>query len=86
MRENPKTFQSAVQLALAEQNLRKRFQLRSNDHDHPKTRTEEPMDLDHIRPQRKCFLCCQGGHCKTTSVNAIAQVKELETGEVCCGR
>ena len=31
MRENPKTFQAAVQSALAEQNLRKRFQLRTAD-------------------------------------------------------
>ena len=30
MRENPNTFQDAVQSALAEQNLQKRFQLRSN--------------------------------------------------------
>ena len=33
MTENPKTFQAAVQSPLAEQNLRKKFQLRSNDHD-----------------------------------------------------
>ena len=31
MREYPKTFQAEVQSALTEQNLRKRFQLRSND-------------------------------------------------------
>ena len=43
MRQNPKTFQTAVQYTLAKQNLRKRFHLRSNDHDHPKTRSEKPM-------------------------------------------
>ena len=32
MRENPKGFQTAVQSGLAEQNLQKRFQFRSNDH------------------------------------------------------
>ena len=44
------------------------------------------MEIDHIRPQRKCFLCHKGGHlakhCKSRSVNAMAQVKEPETGEV----
>ena len=49
------------------------------------------MDIDHIRPQRKCFLCCNGvdicaKHCKSRSVNAIAQVREPETGEVHCWR
>ena len=62
MTENQKTFQAAVQSALAEQNLQKRFQLRSDDHDNPKSRTEEPMEIDHIRPQRKCFLSQKGGH------------------------
>ena len=90
MRENPKPFQAAVQYALTEQNWRKTFQLRSNDHDNQKDRTEEPMEIEYIRPQRKCFLCCKGGHlakhCKSRSVNAIAQVKEPETGEVHCWR
>ena len=31
MRENPKSFQNAVQSALAEQNLRKRFHLRTDE-------------------------------------------------------
>ena len=44
-REIPKTFQAAVQFALAEQNLRKRFQLRSNDHDNQKDRTEELISI-----------------------------------------
>ena len=92
MRENPKTFQDVVQSTLAEQNLWKRFQLRSNDHDDPKGRTKEPMGIDHIRLQRKCFLCCKGGHlskhCKSTLafVNAMAQVRESEIGKVCCWR
>ena len=60
MRGNPKSFQAAVQSALAQQNLRKRFQLRSNDHGNQKGRTEEPIEINHIRPQRKCFLCCKG--------------------------
>ena len=57
-----------------------------NEHDNKKVRTE----IDHIRPQRKCFLYHKGGHlakyCKSRSVNVIAQVKEPKTSEVCCWR
>ena len=56
-----KTFQTAIQSVLVEQNLWKRFYIGSNDHDHPKTRIEEPVETDHIRPQRKCFFVPQGG-------------------------
>ena len=74
------------------------------------------MEIDHIRPQRKCFLCGKGGiwqntvslpisfsfcltYCITRakfyifskyrinsvgSVNAIAQERKPETGEVHC--
>ena len=84
MQEGPKTFQQAVQLALAEQNLRKRFDFRSNvKHDQ-----EEPMDIDHIQPRKKCFKCGKYGHiakhCK--SVNAIGRSAEQSQnqGEVCC--
>ena len=59
MRENPKTFQTGVQSALAEQNMKKIFHLRSNDYENPKTSTEIPMEIDHIRTQRKC-LCHKG--------------------------
>ena len=38
MRENSKAFKATVQSALAEQNLQKRFLLKSDDHDHPKWR------------------------------------------------
>ena len=89
MRENPKTFQATVQSVLAEQNLLERFQLMSNDKDNPKGRTEEPMEIDHIRPQRNCL--CHKGHTfgktlESRSVNAIAQVREPEPGEVYCWR
>ena len=53
MTENSISFQAAVQSALAEQNSQKTFQLESTDHDNPKGRTEEPMEIDQIRPQRK---------------------------------
>ena len=41
----------------------------SNDHEHPKTRTEEPMETGHIKTSQKCFLCDKVGylarHCKS---------------------
>ena len=39
-----KKFHTQVLSILAEQNVKKRFQLRSNDHDHLKTRTKEPIE------------------------------------------
>ncbi len=47
MRENPVRFQAAVLTAMQEQNLRKRFSLRTG---RPSGRTEVPMDIDHVRP------------------------------------
>ena len=48
------------------------------------------MEIDHIRPQRKCFLCHKGRHlakhCKSRSVNAKAEVREQEMGEFHCWR
>ena len=43
-------------------NLRKIFQLRSNDHDNPKGRTEEPMENTSLKTSEKMFLMLQGGH------------------------
>ena len=82
MRENPKTFQAAVQSALAEQNLRKRFPLRTNDTHSGITRNEEPMEIYHTRPQKKCFLCKNVGHlakhCRSRSVNVVKQMQNAE--------
>ena len=68
----------------------KEILIKVKDHDSQKGRTKEPIEIDHIRPQRKCFLWHKGGHlakhCRSRSIDAIAQVKELETGEVCCWR
>ena len=55
--ENPKTFQPKVQSA--EQNLQKRFQLRSNDDDNPKGRTAELTEMDPIRQRQ--HVMSQGG-------------------------
>ena len=54
LRDNPPTFQAAVNTALQEQNLRKQFQLRTN-HSWQQITTShhEPMEVDHIRPRRE---------------------------------
>ena len=61
MTENPKIFQAEVESTWAEQNLQKRFQLRSNDHEDPKGRTKEPMEIDHIRLHKNWQIICQDG-------------------------
>ena len=86
VRENPKNFQAAVQYALAEQNLGKRCQLRTVDSQSSKSRREEPLEVDHIGPQKKCFLCSKTGHlakhCRSRIINAVEQVRNLNKGEV----
>ena len=88
MRENPKTFQAAIQSALVKQNLRKRFQLRTVDSQSSKSRTEKPMEVDYIRPKKKYFLCNKTGHfakyCRSRIINAVEQVRNSNKGEVEC--
>ncbi|CAG2255163.1 unnamed protein product [Mytilus edulis] len=50
MRENPATFSLAVKSAMTEQNLRKRFTLRTERVDEPRYKTTRPMTL--TRPRR----------------------------------
>ena len=78
----PKTFQQAVQSGLAEHNLRKRFDLRSNvKHDQ-----EELMEVDHIEPRKKCFKCGKYGHiakhCKSVNVIGRSAEQSQNHGEV----
>ena len=61
MRENPKTFQAAVQSALAEQNLQNRFQLKSNDHDDPKRQNSGTNRNTSHKTSEEMFLMSQGG-------------------------
>ena len=89
MRKIQKHFR--LQHNLSWQNkIYKRFQLWSNNHDGPKGRTEEPMEIDHITPQKKMFFMSQWGHlakhCRSKSVNAIVQVGEPKTGDIHCWR
>jgi hypothetical protein len=77
MRDNPVSLQNAVNSAMAEQKLRKRFDLRLGCRE----RTERldiydgptPMDVDYYRPQNKCFKCNTFGHwaknCKSKAIN-----------------
>ena len=78
MRENPTNFPTAVRSALAEQNLRKRFTLRTGrDIPLPKPYhkagqnrqqtsyqgdTSVPMDVDYYRPKKICYNCQKPGH------------------------
>ena len=51
MRDNPNTFQAAVNTALQEQNLRRRFNLRTNQGE-TLGRRDVPMEVDHMRHSR----------------------------------
>ena len=64
MRDNPNTFNDAVKSATGEQNLRKRFTLRTGiePKDSTAPREEEPMDISHTRPKITCFYCKKRGH------------------------
>ena len=59
LHDNPNTFQAAVTVAMNEQNLCKRFDLRSASS--ASIRTEEPMEIGHLQP-RRCYKCNKTGH------------------------
>ena len=71
LRDDPGTFQVAIQSVMREQNIRKRFTLRQDDEprDNQKPRAnfnigarrEAPMEVDHYRPKR-CGKCKRLGH------------------------
>lgn len=73
LRDNPNNLDAAITAATNEQNIRKRFSLRTR---HPPVREEERMDVDHYRPAPRCFKCNRKGHsardCKARpQVNAV---------------
>lgn len=79
MRENPMTLQGAINSAMNEQNLRKRFNLRTGNKEIPKEANQThhtPMEIGHYRPKR-CYNCNRLGHTakqcrnKNYNVNAI---------------
>lgn len=61
MRENVASLQIAIDVATAEQNLRKRFSLRTGldtmRRDNGPSRDNEPMKVDNFRKQKRCFYC-----------------------------
>ena len=95
MRENPANLQTAITVATAEHNLRKRFDLRTNSHSaqrqvfHTENYGQEPMEVDHARDQR-CFACHRSGHkakdCRSRqqSVNAIRNNPGTSRGAIVC--
>ena len=73
MRESPKTLTAAVNTAMTEQNLRKRFSLRSSYA--PEDVGPEPMEIDRVRTPKRCYICRKPGHfakdCKRGRINAV---------------
>ena len=63
MRDAPTTFERAVTLAMDEQNLRKRFNVRmGHSEDYTDTRQSTPMEVDHARREFRCHTCNRPGH------------------------
>lgn len=105
MRDNPPTFQAAVNVAMAEQTLRTRYNLRAGEnvttyqnavgHQHNQghqtvsghlnnlrqqfVNGPEPMEIDHLRPQKSCSYCKKLGHVirdcrkRLRKINAVGQ-------------
>lgn len=65
LREKPATLQEAIRICINEQNLRKLFKTKTG-RDFSRARSndsqEEPMEVDQLRPTRKCQLCFKKGH------------------------
>ena len=59
MERNPQTFENAVQIANADQNLRKMFTMRTSKN--IENARETPMEVDHSRNKR-CSHCQRFGH------------------------
>ena len=79
MRANSKTFAEGIEVAIQEQNLRKRFNLRSDSNQAPllpsqetDTRLIEPMEIDYFG-NVKCFKCCEFGHRAQNCPNIACQ-------------
>lgn len=76
LRENPTTLDAAITCATNEQNLRKRFNLRSRHQYVPNDEDDNRMEVDYYRPPQRCFKCNKIGHrardCKPNPhVNAV---------------
>ncbi|MEW8547733.1 MAG: hypothetical protein AB2693_29850 [Candidatus Thiodiazotropha sp.] len=74
MRENPDELRRAVAIAMAEQNLRKRFNLRTGRQ--LEERQIEPMEVSSARP-RYCRICRRQGH--TAATCRLRQQQQVNT-------
>ncbi|MCG7884346.1 MAG: hypothetical protein JAY96_22495 [Candidatus Thiodiazotropha endolucinida] len=91
MRDNPRTFQAAVDTALTEQNLRKRFNLRSGKNETVRGGSygHEPMEIGHLRPAKLCYNCKRTGHiakdCRAKpKVNVVTGNRPFKNPNIIC--
>ena len=94
LREDPRTFNEALQIAMREQNIRKHFALgqdneprqnrykpKENNKSH--SQDETPMEVDHFRPKR-CYKCKRQGHlardCRVRTANEIQNLSRQGFG------
>ena len=67
---------------MAEQNLRKRFELRCNGNKSQggASTREEPMEVDHMHHDGKCFKCKSYGHkiryCPRKELNLVEKLSQ----------
>ena len=90
LRGNPNTLDAAITLATNEQNLCRRFNLRTRSQYVP---DDDKMVVDHYRPAQRCFKCHKIGHrskdCRSKpQVNAVVNTNSSreydKKGEMLC--
>ena len=76
MRDTPATFERAVKIAMDEQNLRKRFNVRTGHAEEYQGPRSVPMEIDHARPRIRCHICNRVGHrardCRQRQINEVS--------------
>ena len=93
MRENPLRFVDAVMIATREQNLTKRFQLRTQNSNAASFQRSfgpgvsrqgeyEPMEVSHARPKGACHYCKKKGHhvrdCRVRKRDLRVNISEVD--------
>ena len=71
MSDNPLTLQAAIRVAMNEQNLRKRFSLRSGHSEKYVNSQHEPMEVEHYRPTGQCFHIVRNEDKKQETVHFV---------------
>ena len=83
LRINPPTLDEAVNCALYDQNLRKRFNLRSGRDYKSLESNDEPMDVSHVRPRMCCQRCHRSNHStKDCRASIRPQINAVNTQQV----